>query len=115
MNKIEISNPKISLINCIGTPQNYPSIKTLAIADSGANINLPKQATITIDPVMISDEITERLPYGSTIESSHILKIHLPGLIKQSRQIHSNRKMKTDPLISLGVLCDDLCTITLDK
>ena len=45
MNKIEISNPKISLINFIDTPSNPPSNNMLEIADSGANIHLAKQAT----------------------------------------------------------------------
>ena len=40
INEIEISNPKISLINCIETPLNYPIKNTLAIAESGANIHL---------------------------------------------------------------------------
>ena len=38
MNKIEISNPKISLINYIDTPSNPTSSNMLAIADLGANI-----------------------------------------------------------------------------
>ena len=40
MNKIEISNPKISLINCIGNPPNPPSNNILEISDSGKNIHL---------------------------------------------------------------------------
>ena len=72
MNKIEISNPKISLINCIGTPPNFTSKNTLAVADSGANIYLAKQSTTTIYPIIISNYMTARLPYGSTMELSHI-------------------------------------------
>ena len=45
INKIEISNPKISLINCIGTPPNSPSKNKLSIEDSGVNIHLAKQST----------------------------------------------------------------------
>ena len=56
INKIVISNPKISLINCIRTPQNYPSNNMLAIADSGANIHLEKFTT-TMAPVIISNEM----------------------------------------------------------
>ena len=37
MNKIEISDPKISLINYIYTPPNPPSNNMIEIADSGAN------------------------------------------------------------------------------
>ena len=55
INKIEISNPKISLINCIRTPPNFPSNNTLAIAHSGANIHLEKQSTTTMAPVIISN------------------------------------------------------------
>ena len=54
VNKIEISNPKISLINCIGTPPNYPGNKTLAVTESGANIHLAKKTTTTIAPIIMS-------------------------------------------------------------
>ena len=59
--------------------------------------------------------MSARLTYGRTMKSSHIATLHLTGLIKQGRQIQISQKMKTSPLISLGVLCDDRCTITLDK
>ena len=59
----------------------------LAIADLGVNINLAKQSTTTMEPVIIPNEMTARLPYGITMESSHIAKLELPGLRKQARQI----------------------------
>ena len=55
MNKIEIRNPKISLINCINTPPNPTSNNILEIADLGANIHLSKQATTTMSPVIMSN------------------------------------------------------------
>ena len=88
INKVEISNPKISLINCIGNPPNFTSKNTLAIVDSGVNIHLAKQSTTTMDPVIISNDITERLPNGVTIDSSLIATLQLPGISKQARQIH---------------------------
>ena len=63
----------------------------------------------------MSNEIASRIPDGSTMDSSHIAKIQLPGLRKQARRIHIYPKMKTDPLISLGVLYYYGLTITLDK
>ena len=110
-----MSNPKISLINCIGNPPNPPSNNILEISDSGANIHLAKQATTTMAPVIMSNEMTARIPDGSTTESSHIAKLQIPGLSKQVRHIHIYPKMKTAPLLSLGVLCDYVCTTTLDK
>ena len=53
VNKIENSNPKISLINYIDTPPNPTSNNMLEIADSDANIHLSKQATPTMAPVMM--------------------------------------------------------------
>ena len=85
INKIEMSNLKISLINCIGTSPNYPSNKMLAITDSGVNINLEIKATTTIAPVIISNEIISRLPDGITMESSPIGTLQLPGISKQAR------------------------------
>ena len=49
------------------------------------------------------------------MESTHIATLQLPGLSNLARQIHIFPKMQTAPLISLGVLCDYGCTITLDK
>ena len=40
INKIEISNPKISLMKFIGKPPNFSGENTLELADSGANIHL---------------------------------------------------------------------------
>ena len=115
VNKIEIINPRISLINYIDNPPNPTSNKLLAIADSGANIHPEKQATPTMAPVITENDMKARLPDGITMESTHIATLQLPGISKQARQIHILLKMQTSPLISLGFLCDDGFTITLDK
>ena len=57
-NKIEVLNPKISLINYIDTPPNHISNNIISIADSGANIHLSKQSTPTMAPVIISNDMT---------------------------------------------------------
>ena len=77
MNKIEISKPKISLINCIDIPPNPPSNNMLAIADSGADIHRGKKFTTTMPTVIMSNEMIARIPYGSTMESSHITTIQI--------------------------------------
>ena len=59
--------------------------------------------------------MTARLPYGSTMESLHIVTLLLSGLSRQASQVHIFPKMNTSPLISLGVLCGDGYTSTLDK
>ena len=87
----------------------------LEIADSGADIHLTKQATTKMAPLIIPNEITARLPYGSAMGSSHIVILQLTGLSKQAIHIHIFPKMKTAPLVSLRVLCYDVCTITLDN
>ena len=66
-------------------------------------------------PFVISNNIITRLPDGSTMESSHIATLQLPGLSKQARKVHIFPKMITSPPISLVVLCDYGFTITLDK
>ena len=55
VNKIEIGNPKISLINYIDTPPNPTSTEMLSITDSGANIHLSRQSTPIIAPVIMED------------------------------------------------------------
>ena len=73
-----MSKPEISLTNCIDTPQYFPSNNMLSMADSGANIHLEKQDTTTMDPVIMSNEMTEILLDGSTMKSSHIATLQLP-------------------------------------
>ena len=90
-----MTNPIISLIIYIDTLPNPNINNILAIADSGANIHLSKQAVLTMDHV--------------------VMALQLPGLSKQVRRIHIYPKIKIYSLISLGVLYDDGCTITLDK
>ena len=41
-------------------------------SDSGENIHLAKQATTTMALVIISNDMTARLSYGSTMELLHI-------------------------------------------
>ena len=113
MDKIQISTPKISLINNIGIPPISPRNYTLAIVESGSNIPLSNKATPRMSPVIIQNNMIERLPHGSTIESSHVATLQLPGITRKSRQVHIYPKMITAPIISLGVLCEDGCTITL--
>ena len=57
------------------------------IEDQDANIHLSKQATTTTDPVIIPNNTTARIPYGSNMDFSHIATLHLPGLSKQASQI----------------------------
>ena len=66
-------------------------------------------------PVIMSNDMIEIIPYGSIMDFSHIVTLQLPGLIKQARQIHIKKKKETSPLISLGVLSDDRCTITIHQ
>ena len=72
INKIEISNPKSSLITCIGTPPNSPSKNTLEISDSGANIHQAKHGTNIMAIVIISNNMISCLIYGIPMDSSHI-------------------------------------------
>ena len=62
----------------------------------------------------MDNEMKLRLPDGSTMDSTHIATLQLPGISRLARQIHIFPKIPTAPLISLGILCDDGCTITLD-
>ena len=87
----------------------------VAITDSGENIHLTRQATPKMASVTINHEMKARLSDGSTMDSTHISTLQLPGLIRLARQIQIFPKIQTSPLISLGVLWDDGCNITLDK
>ena len=87
----------------------------IEIADSGANTHLSKQATPKMDSLIMENDMKATLPYGRPVDSKHVATLQLPGIIKQARHIHIFPKVQTDPIISLVVLCDDGCTITIDK
>ena len=57
----------------------------------------------------------ERLLDGITMESPHLAPLQIPGLSKQATQFQIYPIIKTFPLISLGVLCDDGFTIILEN
>ena len=75
-----MSNPKISLINYIDTPPNPTSTNMLAIADSGVNIHMARQATPTMALVIMDNEMKERLINESTMEWTHIATLQLLGV-----------------------------------
>ena len=58
MNKIEISNPRMNLINFIRTPPKFPSKNMLAISESGADIHLAKNSTKNFSPVIMKNDMT---------------------------------------------------------
>ena len=71
----------------------------LAILDSGVNMHISIQATYTMAPVIMENEMKSRLPDGIPMESTHIATLRLPGLSKQAIQIQIFSKMHTAPLI----------------
>ena len=75
-----------------------------------ANIETP----IT-NPVKYGHTTEERLTDVSAMESTHVSTLTLTGLYKEASNIDIFPATNTAPLISLGVLCGDGCTITLDK
>ena len=95
--KIRINNPKTSLINHIDTPPNPTSTDILTITDHGANIHLARKSALTMASLIMYNEIKSIIKDVRTIESTHIVTIQLPGLIKLLRQIHIFLKMQTAP------------------
>ena len=114
MNKIKMSTHKISLINNIGTPPNSTIKYTPANSESGANIHLSNKSTPTMPIVIMSKELILWLIDGSTMESSHVVTLQIPGITPKAIKIHISPKTRIAALIFLGVLFDDVCTITLE-
>ena len=66
----------------------------LEIADYGVNIHPSRQATSTVAPVIMDNEMKSRLPDGSTMESTYIATLKLPRLSKLEIQIHISQKCR---------------------
>ena len=69
MNGIKSSTHKISLIDNIGTPPNYPRKYTPAIVDSVGNIHLENEATPQMPPFIISKNMNSIMPDRITMDS----------------------------------------------
>ena len=114
VNKFEINKPKISLINYIDTPPNPTIPNMLSISESGVNKHLARQSTPTTTPVIVKcNEIKTTIWKHYGVHTY----INTPATrSKQASKIDPHfPKFKTAPWISLGVLCDDGYTITLEK
>ena len=74
------------------TPENHRSKNTLAIVDLGAKIHLAKKSARTIDLIIMSNNMIAIIPDGSTLHSSNISTLQLPGQRKQGRKIHISQK-----------------------
>ena len=94
-----MSTAKISLINNIGTPTNYPRNYTVSIKYSGANIHIDNEDTPKMAPVTMSNSTPARRPYRSTMESSYVATLQLQVLNRKAIQIHIYPKMITAQLI----------------
>ena len=99
----------------IETPSNSLTNDNLAISESGANIHLANIATPKISPVICTHTMEERLVDGNTMDSMYVTTLPPPVLSKESRKIHISPAIKKSPLISMRILRDDGCTITLNK
>ena len=56
----------------------------LAMAESGANIHLARQATPTMSPVIMENKMKAKLPDGSNMGSTHIATLYIPGISNQA-------------------------------
>ena len=76
------------------TPSNPTCISMIAIADSGVNIHPAIQATPTIAPIIMDNEMKANLPDGRTMESTHKATLQLPGIRNLVRQSHISQKYR---------------------
>ena len=87
------------------TPPNPTITNILGIAYSGANIHLSRQATPTLIPVLMDNEIKARLSDGRTMYSTHIATLQQPGICNLARQIHILPKIYIDLFIYYWESC----------
>ena len=66
----------------------------LEITDSGANMQLGRQANPKMDPVIMENDMKAKLLDGSTMDSTHIATIQLIVLSNQARQSHVSQKCR---------------------
>ena len=66
-------------------------------------------------PVNYEQKMEARLLHGITMDPTRIGTLLLTLMYEESRETHIFPEIKISPLISLRVLCDNGCNITLDK
>ena len=55
-----------------------------------------------------------RNPNGEIMTSTHEAELNLPCLPKKARHVHVLPDIQSDPLLSIGQLCDNDCTVQFD-
>ena len=90
------------------------SSKQTAIADTGSTATFASPTTPVLNKRITDNPITVRNPNGALMYSTHKAELNFPQLPKIARHVHILPELKSDPLISIGQLCDAGCTISFD-
>ena len=91
-------------------PKNNP---TYGIADTSATQNYIKVGTPCSNKVKTSQGPRVVLPDGSIMQATHKTELNLsPLLSTRSKIAHIFTHIQSGALISIGQLCDDVCTAT---
>ena len=85
------------------------------IADTGCTSHFGSPTTPVTDAKPANPPILVRNPNGTIMESSHEAKLNIPGLPAEARHIHILPDLESDPLLSIGQLCDAGCDVAFDK
>jgi hypothetical protein len=64
---------------------------------------------------LTQNPVTVAMPNGTIIRSTHEADLNLPQLTPKARHIHLCPGLHSQPLLSMGQLCDAGCIVTFDK
>jgi hypothetical protein len=107
--------PKLSISARVvpTTVEGPPSLSPIisVIGDTGTTVNLATVDTPVINKVIATVPIAVRNPNGSIMHSTHEAELFLPGLPRAARRCHIIPALSTQPLLSIGQLCDAGCTV----
>jgi hypothetical protein len=105
-----LSSTRVVSTAVVGPPSLSPIISV--IGDTGTTSHFCTIDTPVINKVIATAPIAVRNPNGSLMHSTHEAELFLPGLPLAARRCHIIPALSTQPLLSIGQLCDAGCTVT---
>jgi hypothetical protein len=111
-----LPKPSFSAHVVLNTVEGPPALSPIfsVIGDTGTTGHFVTVDTPVINKVVATVPIAVRNPNGSIMYSTHTAELFLPGLPLAARQCHIIPALSTQPLLSIGQLCDAGCDVKLN-
>ena len=109
----QVNTYAADLVSKLPPPVGPPTTNTpfYAIADSGCTAHFFSPTTPVCNKRQTNTPLTIHTPSGAIIHSTHEAELDCPSLPPAARHGHVVPQLATQPLLSIGQLCDAGCNV----